>query len=83
MGYLIGLFLIIYYVVGIFTGKGADSGLLIAAGLFAISGGVSYIGQLVRGFCEAGLGGMIGNMFGSMLKTLGGVAGNAKTDDKE
>lgn len=83
MTYLISLFLIIFYVVGIITGNPVDSGVLIAAGLFAISGGVAYIGQLIKGFCEAGLGGLMGNMFGSMLKVIGGQAADAKVEDKK
>jgi hypothetical protein len=73
MGYLVGLFLLIYYIVGVFSGN-ADTGVLIAAGLFMISGSIDICGTWIKNAIEKNNAGVqAGQILGYMMKTFNGA----------
>ena len=80
MGYLIGIFLIIYYIVSVFNGNG-DVGMLVAAGLFMISGSIDVTGTWIKSAVEKNNASVkAGEILGGMMQAFNKSATDKKDE---
>lgn len=80
MGYLVGIFLIIYYIVSVFNGNG-DVGMLVAAGLFMISGSIDVSGTWIKSAIEKNDPSVkAGQILGTMMQAFNKSATDKKED---
>lgn len=83
MGLLTSIFLIVYFIVSVFTGN-ADTNVLIAAGLFMIAGSISICSASIDAASEKNnVGTKVGEIIGSMMRTFNGMSNKKDEESRE